>query len=90
MAAPDAISDFGHNQIVEERDGKGEKADSMIPGTPDYDEDVVGKMSERERGIYEHGVQKFSRLGWKRLTVVLIVEAVALGCLSPLLCLNCC
>lgn len=30
----------------------------------------------------EEGHQKFNRLGWKRLTVVLIVEAIALGSLS--------
>lgn len=30
----------------------------------------------------EQGNAHFHRLGWKRLTVVLIVEAVALGCLS--------
>ncbi|KAK0385305.1 hypothetical protein NLU13_7781 [Sarocladium strictum] len=30
----------------------------------------------------EEGAHKFSRLGWKRLTVILIVEAIALGSLS--------
>ncbi|KAL1584461.1 hypothetical protein WHR41_06282 [Cladosporium halotolerans] len=30
----------------------------------------------------ERGEQKYSRLGWKRLTICLIVEAVALGALS--------
>ncbi|KAL2860965.1 putative amino acid transporter [Aspergillus lucknowensis] len=49
---------------------------------PQYDGDLVAEMSERERTIYEHGIQKFNRLGWKRLTVVLIVEAIALGSLS--------
>lgn len=39
-------------------------------------------MSARELQIHEHGIQKFSRLGWKRLTVVLITEAIALGTLS--------
>ncbi|GAB1197930.1 hypothetical protein APSETT444_007236 [Aspergillus pseudonomiae] len=49
---------------------------------PHYDGDLVGEMDERERDIVEDGIHKFSRLGWKRLTVVLIVEAVALGSLS--------
>ncbi|KAM0719317.1 hypothetical protein Q7P37_005222 [Cladosporium fusiforme] len=30
----------------------------------------------------EHGEHKYSRLGWKRLTIMMIVEAVALGSLS--------
>ncbi|KAJ5755801.1 hypothetical protein N7533_005344 [Penicillium manginii] len=42
----------------------------------------VGYMNEADRHVYESGIQKFSRLGWKRLTVVLIVEAIALGSLS--------
>ncbi|KAL4803387.1 transmembrane amino acid transporter protein-domain-containing protein [Aspergillus unguis] len=56
-----------------------EKTD-LIP--PQYDGDLAGEMSERERTVYEHGVEKFNRLGWKRLTIVLIVEAIALGSLS--------
>ncbi|OQD86759.1 hypothetical protein PENANT_c007G05479 [Penicillium antarcticum] len=44
--------------------------------------DIVGEMSDRERNLYDEGMKKFSRLGWKRLTVVLIVEAIALGTLS--------
>ncbi|OJJ32524.1 hypothetical protein ASPWEDRAFT_54103 [Aspergillus wentii DTO 134E9] len=48
----------------------------------EYDKDLVGEMDERERNVYDHGVNKFNRLGWKRLTVVLIVEAIALGSLS--------
>ena len=39
-------------------------------------------MDDREKQIYHGGVQKFNQLGWKRLTIVLIVEAVALGTLS--------
>ncbi|ORY69109.1 amino acid transporter-like protein [Pseudomassariella vexata] len=41
-------------------------------------ENVVGEVSELER----QGNAHFHRLGWKRLTVVLIVEAIALGALS--------
>ncbi len=71
---------------ISEMEGKkvafpaGEKpADSTLP---QYDGDLVAEMSERERTVYEHGVEKFNRLGWKRLTIVLIVEAIALGSLS--------
>ncbi|KAI2785961.1 N amino acid transport system protein [Penicillium oxalicum] len=53
------------------------KSDKMTPS-----DDGVLDMSDREQQIYEGGIQKFNRLGWKRLTVVLIVEAVALGTLS--------
>ncbi|PYI01245.1 amino acid transporter [Aspergillus sclerotiicarbonarius CBS 121057] len=49
---------------------------------PAFDGDMVDKMSESERNIYEAGIEKYNRLGWKRLTVVLIVEAIALGSLS--------
>lgn len=49
---------------------------------PAFDGDMVGEMTDAERNIYDHGVSKFSRLGWKRLTIVLIVEAIALGSLS--------
>ncbi|OBT96961.1 hypothetical protein VE01_05561 [Pseudogymnoascus verrucosus] len=67
------------------------KAESPTP-TPsppsgvvsDKDKSLYGNASEseRERDIYEEGMQKYNRLGWKRLTVVLIVEAIALGSLS--------
>ncbi|KAK3938214.1 transmembrane amino acid transporter protein-domain-containing protein [Diplogelasinospora grovesii] len=38
--------------------------------------------SDAEKQIREAGENNFHRLGWKRLTVVLIVEAIALGALS--------
>lgn len=71
-------------EFMERRNGEkpekgiGEKSSSP----PEYDEDVFGGVSEAERAICEEGIQKFSRLGWKRLTIVLIVEAIALGSLS--------
>lgn len=52
------------------------KADQVV-APPLYDQEL-GEMTEQER----NGHQKFNRLGWKRLTVVLIVEAIALGSLS--------
>ncbi|KAJ5779890.1 hypothetical protein N7457_007610 [Penicillium paradoxum] len=57
----------------------GEKA---FTPPPPFEGDMVGEMSEAERNLYDHGIQKFNRLGWKRLTIVLIVEAIALGSLS--------
>jgi hypothetical protein len=59
---------------------EGEKAPYSPP--PPFEGDIVGEMSEAERNVYDHGINKFSRLGWKRLTIVLIVEAIALGSLS--------
>ncbi|KAI1266170.1 transmembrane amino acid transporter protein-domain-containing protein [Xylariaceae sp. FL1019] len=47
--------------------------------------DMVGQVqdvSETEKARAAHGEQHFNRLGWKRLTVVLIVEAIALGSLG--------
>ena len=38
--------------------------------------------NEAERQKQESGQAHFRRLGWKRLTVVLIVESIALGALS--------
>ncbi|KAJ5544451.1 hypothetical protein N7535_007150 [Penicillium sp. DV-2018c] len=49
---------------------------------PPFEKDMLGEMTDAERNIYNHGIQKFNRLGWKRLTIVLIVEAIALGSLS--------
>ncbi|EAW15343.1 putative amino acid transporter [Aspergillus clavatus NRRL 1] len=74
------ISDYSDTNKVVRTDN--EKSDGIIAAPPQYDGDMVGEMSEAERNIYEHGVKKFSRLGWKRLTIVLIVEAIALGSLS--------
>jgi hypothetical protein len=43
---------------------------------------VVGEISEIEAQKTALGEAHFNRLGWKRLTVILIVEAIALGSLS--------
>ncbi|KAE8368120.1 transmembrane amino acid transporter protein-domain-containing protein [Aspergillus caelatus] len=51
--------------------------------SPDDSDDVVAvELNDVDRHVFEHGVGRFNRLGWKRLTIVLLVEAVALGCLS--------
>lgn len=49
---------------------------------PPFDKDMVGEMNVAEQNVYDQGINKFNRLGWKRLTIVLIVEAIALGSLS--------
>ncbi|KAJ5683528.1 hypothetical protein N7462_006693 [Penicillium macrosclerotiorum] len=55
-------------------------ADQIFPQSGE--DGMAVEMNDREKQIYEGGIEKFNRLGWKRLTVVLIVEAVALGSLS--------
>ncbi|KAM0187553.1 hypothetical protein ACHAPA_010797 [Fusarium lateritium] len=51
---------------------------------PDMFDNSAGEMAEcdMEKQKAAEGNAHFHRLGWKRLTVVLIVEAIALGCLS--------
>jgi hypothetical protein len=78
MASSTDISDSDSKKVTVAPGA--EKPD--VTGLPQYDGDLVAEMSERERTVYEHGIQKFNRLGWKRLTIVLIVEAIALGSLS--------
>ena len=45
-------------------------------------EPLEGKISDFEQHKTQEGLRQFSRLGWKRLTILLIVEAIALGALS--------
>ncbi|KAH6998993.1 transmembrane amino acid transporter protein-domain-containing protein [Ilyonectria sp. MPI-CAGE-AT-0026] len=45
-------------------------------------EKMVGEVTEFEKRKIIAGNAKFHRLGWKRLTIVLIVQAIALGSLS--------
>lgn len=62
--------------------------DPMSPSSPKFDDitpagsDGPFDMYDQEKQIYQGGIEKFNQLGWKRLTIVLIVEAVALGTLS--------
>lgn len=65
------------------------QSDTKHEPVPDmFDNTAIGEMTEfEERRDMEkqkaaEGNAHFHRLGWKRLTVVLIVEAIALGCLS--------
>lgn len=78
MGFEDEIShDADNTKVIDADDEK-----KVYAAPPPFEGDMLGEMSEAERDIYDHGIKKFSRLGWKRLTVVLIVEAIALGSLS--------
>jgi hypothetical protein len=55
---------------------EGSKTGSGFSGKKEYDGDL-----ERSTTVHE-GEQKYNRLGWMKLTTLLIVEAIALGSLS--------
>lgn len=57
---------------------------SIRPTTccPDNDSSVTDPETEWKRQKKIQGDKIFHRLGWKRLVVVLVVECIALGCLS--------
>ncbi|KAI1111216.1 transmembrane amino acid transporter protein-domain-containing protein [Nemania sp. NC0429] len=58
---------------------------SQISSGDGLNEDTVGQVRELtdvEKARMQDGAAHFNRLGWKRLTVVLIVEAIALGSLG--------
>jgi hypothetical protein len=59
---------------------KQEKLSNPDPQTPTTE--VVGEITEIEAQKTQLGHAHFHRLGWKRLTIVLLVEAIALGSLS--------
>lgn len=70
-------------------DNKAEKTVSATNSQPSSgifgQDQAVGEISDwndMEKRKAADGHDKFHRLGWKRLTVVLIVEAIALGSLS--------
>lgn len=74
------------------RDGGYAAADDLSSSTPKDHGSDLGKDHKDEKldpelqldqaVTVEEGSQKFSKLGWKRLTICLIVEAIALGSLS--------
>lgn len=67
-----------------ERDGGHSLDIQAIPSREEPPIQVVqGEMrSDVEKQKTQEGLLKFSRLGWKRLTILLVVEAIALGALS--------
>lgn len=62
----------------EKKDGN---AGESTPGSDNSVKEVASRRDLEDQKMTE-GHAKFNRLGWKRLTVVLIVEAIALGSLS--------
>lgn len=56
-----------------------ETNNGVLGDSSEYDENKATTL-EQQKTLEGH--QKYNRLGWKRLTVVLIVEAIALGSLS--------
>lgn len=77
-------------QEVGSTDKKAEKtisasASQQGSGTGMFGQTEVGEVTDwndLEKRKAAEGHAKFNRLGWKRLTIVLIVEAIALGSLS--------
>lgn len=49
---------------------------------PAYDDKKDTEYGLEQKATVHEGEQKFHKLGWKRLTICLIVEAIALGSLS--------
>lgn len=70
---PDAVEPDGKEDPKVSRSPKSLEEASPAPPT---------SKTEFVRDRVEKGNEKFNRLGWKRLTICLIVEAVALGSLS--------
>ncbi|KAJ5086042.1 hypothetical protein N7532_010813 [Penicillium argentinense] len=68
---------------IEDTEANGKKGVSNMIEPDQSEGEVFGKMlrqADHERAV--QGDQHFHRLGWKRLTIVLIVQSIALGSLS--------
>ncbi|KAJ5929909.1 Amino acid transporter transmembrane [Penicillium verhagenii] len=76
MGYEDDSNGHGYGKSIEN------DSEKVYGSPPPFEGAMLGEMTDAERDVYDHGIKKFSRLGWKRLTVVLIVEAIALGSLS--------
>ncbi|KAK7181286.1 hypothetical protein DPSP01_007343 [Paraphaeosphaeria sporulosa] len=74
----DAITSAGAQQYNKDRKANYADSDDMA------DNNIFGEVtdSQRIKKIAAEGDAHFHRLGWKRLAVVTIVEAIALGALS--------
>ncbi|KAF5017160.1 hypothetical protein F66182_10942 [Fusarium sp. NRRL 66182] len=77
----DHINNSNSNALQAQEDDK-----DRVQPAPDMFDRTVGESTEYQGDVEKRkmveGNAHFHRLGWKRLTVVLIVEAIALGCLS--------
>ncbi|KAH7139774.1 transmembrane amino acid transporter [Dactylonectria estremocensis] len=76
-----------HQQVdTEAARQKDEPAPQSYPDDTEDNNNIFGESSElnddRMKQIAAEGNAHFHRLGWKRLSIVLVVEAVALGALS--------
>lgn len=58
------------------------KEGSQLDSSSRKDPEKYGELGLSQQMTVHEGEQKFSQLGWKRLTICLIVEAIALGSLS--------
>ncbi|KAL5363146.1 transmembrane amino acid transporter protein-domain-containing protein [Aspergillus floccosus] len=63
------------------KDTSGLDPDEITRVTASYD-NAIGTVTEFEKRKTVEGEAKFRRLGWKRMTVILIVEAIGLGTFS--------
>lgn len=72
---PEANGHFASQMPLKDEDG-----DHKIDAG--YGSDKIGSENELEQATLHEGEAKFKKLGWKRLTICLIVEAIALGALS--------
>ncbi|KAI3323668.1 transmembrane amino acid transporter protein-domain-containing protein [Xylariaceae sp. AK1471] len=70
---------------IKQEDNKAVPASPVLLDDQLSNDETVGQvrdLTDVEKARMEDGNAKFNRLGWKRLTVVLIVEAIALGSLG--------
>lgn len=79
--------DYSHGNMTDsssdnkEKASKGPSSEPLAHNSSLDEAEVVGQVSDIS-ALEKAGNAHFKRLGWKRLTTVLIVEAIALGSLS--------
>lgn len=87
MSSDEQHGDLTQAPSIQEDDGKSTPKEKT---SPDVEEGVsVHRKGPQERKDYDymvekqtHGTEKYHKLGWIQLVIVLIVEAIALGSLS--------
>ncbi|TVY40729.1 N amino acid transport system protein [Lachnellula subtilissima] len=78
ISAAPAVDNDNEKSVRNKYNDKTSSSDSHLFSSDGAKDDIVGEI-----GVLEaQGAAHFKRLGWKRLTVVLLVEAIALGALS--------
>ncbi|KAF5003624.1 hypothetical protein FDECE_9829 [Fusarium decemcellulare] len=78
----DHINHAAHEASTDNKNDKPEQTPDMFDNTGIGEVTEYEERRDMEKQKAAEGNAHFHRLGWKRLTVVLIVEAIALGCLS--------